>query len=345
MQKSNNDHGDATGRRWLLNFTSQWFLVPQGTGIVAVVLHELDYQFDGLQIISYIFWVLAIISLVGTLAVYLARCVLFPHHVASALRDDMGEVACLASICISYTSIIQMMSLSLVKSWGKGWGTAAYVLWWTNVPLAVFAVVGIPFTYLQLFPNGLANISPPSQLPMIAALTVAAGGGTISQSAEIRSQLQIPVILVSYLLIGVGLPLALALDVLYSARLLEGSRPRGPKSFQEMILCGPWGQGSFALQMLGASVMNGSFAASASGKFLTAAAAVPVGYVSIFAGLLCWGAGTFWWLFAIMGIIHGMGKEWKSSKVPYTLAAWSLVFPSVRSDGGRCCLRFYIMFC
>ena len=315
----------------LYSFTSQWFLVPQGTGIIAVVLHQLDYQFHGLNIISYIFWLLTIILLLGMLIIYIARCVIFPHKVAHSIARDISESACLASISISYTSIIQMMVLALVQGgWGKGWGIAAYVLWWTNVAMAVLVVVGVPFVYIRLYPSGKPHLSPGSQLPMIAALTVAAGAGTICQFAEISPQLQIPAIVVSYLLVGLGLPLAFALDVLFWARLLDRSLPDRQHTFQDMILCGPWGQASFAMQALGGAVMKGSFASYSHGTFLTAQAAGPVGYVSIFAGLLSWGMGTFWWLFAILSILHGSTNDRKLTGIPYGLVAWSIVFPMVR---------------
>jgi hypothetical protein len=56
-----------------------------------------------------------------------------------------------------------------------------------------------------------------------------------------------------------------------------------------MILCRPWGPGSFALQILGSAVLTGSFSKNGSWTFLTAQAASPVGYASIFAGILAWG--------------------------------------------------------
>lgn len=320
---------DSSTTAALRNFTAQWFLLPQGTGIIAVILHELGYQFSGLYIISYIFWILACLLLLSFLVIYIRRCIAFPREVLASLGHDINEVACLSSVCISYTSIIQMMSLSLVNSWGPGWGMAVFVLWWTNVVMALVTVVAVPFVYIRLYPNGIPHLSPASQLPMIAALTVSAGGGTISKSARISPELQIPVLIVSYLFLGIGLPLAFALDVLFWARLLDRSLPDKQRTFQDMILCGPWGQASFALQGLGGAVLAGSFASYSSGVFLTAEAAIPVGHASIFAGLLCWGTGTFWWLFAIISILHGATDSWKFKGIPYGLACWSLVFPWV----------------
>ncbi|KAL0934816.1 malic acid transport [Colletotrichum truncatum] len=309
------------------NFSSQWFLLPQGTAIIAAILKQLDYRFDGLTIISYLFWVTAMVLLLLMVCLYLVRLALYPRRVLHALKTDDVELSGLSSVSIAFTSIIQMASLTVVSGWGGPWSKIIYVLWWVAFGLAVVVTVVLPFVFIKVYPSGVPHISPATQLPLIAALTAAAGGGTICNTAMLSSDQQIPVIIVSYLLIGMALPLAFALDVLFWARLLGNYQPPKPKAFQDMILCGPWGQSSFALQMLGKAVIGGSFASYASGTFLTADAAAPVGYTSIFAGLAAWGLGTFWWFFAIMGVMNASFEGMRPKPIPYTLAGWALVFP------------------
>jgi hypothetical protein len=55
---------------------------------------------------------------------------------------------------------------------------------------------------------------------------------------------------------------------------------------QDMILCGPFGQVLFALQVLRQAVQADSFAAYNRGNILTAQAAAPIGFISQFIGLL-----------------------------------------------------------
>lgn len=62
----------------LWNFSSQWFLVPQGLGVVAVILHQLDYQFDGLSIISVVIWLYTIALLAVGVFLYLLWIFLYP---------------------------------------------------------------------------------------------------------------------------------------------------------------------------------------------------------------------------------------------------------------------------
>ncbi|GJC84348.1 sulfite efflux pump SSU1 [Colletotrichum liriopes] len=326
------DHERSAIRNAIRNFSTQWFLVPQGTAILATILRQLDYRFNGLTIISYLFWVAAMALLLSMVSIYAIRLVLHPKHVIHSLKHDEVELAGLSSISIAFTSVVQMASLTLVSSWGGPWSKIVYVLWWVAFGLAAVIVIILPFVLIKVYPSGVPHISPATQLPLIAALTAAAGGGTICNSAMLSSDQQVPVIIVSYILIGMALPLAFALDVLFWARLLGNYHPPKQKAFQDMILCGPWGQSSFALQMLGQAVVKGSFAQYASGIFLSADASGPVGYTSIFAGLTAWGLGTFWWFFAIMGIFHAFLDGREPKKIPYTLAGWALVFPWVSAS-------------
>ncbi|OHE99902.1 hypothetical protein CORC01_04803 [Colletotrichum orchidophilum] len=328
-------HESSTLRSAIRDFSSQWFLIPQGTGITATVLHQLDYRFHGLTEIAYVFWVTTTVLLLLMLCLYGARVALYPKRLLHALKHDDAELAGLSSISITFTSVVQTASLALVRGAGEPWSTVLHVLWWVSFALAATSIVFLPFVFIKVYPPGVAQLSPSTQLAVTAALTAAAAGGTICTSAAaLSSARQIPIIVVSYLLIGMGLPLAFALDVLFWARLLGNYEPPKEKAFQDMILCGPWGQASYALQILGQAVVNGS-----GGAFLTlddataataaaAAAVTPVGYVSIFAGLVTWGLGTYWWIFAILGVFRAFFERgWRPASIPYTLAGWAVVFP------------------
>jgi tellurite resistance protein TehA-like permease len=387
-------NGDAEGQRGskakhrlsiLQNFPSQWFLVPQGTGIIAVILHQLDYQFHGLAIISYIFWILTIILLFTTVTLYVLRAAVFKSNIASALRSSTAELNGLASISIASTSILQMAVLTLARSWKGRWPQAIYGLWWFNVLLALASSVLIPFVITTRARNILdddppvpsdaepgqqtkpkatkpvlpsPSFTPAAQLPLISALTVAAGGGTIANYAGLSSSLTAPMIVVSYILVGMALPLALALDTIFLARVLlllpEGGHdphheqpPKEGRSspsaeqqshpvagvsssiFQDMIMCGPWGQGSFALQGLGQAILKGGLVGGSDGSIVSVAATGPIAYASMFAGLLAWGAGTFWWAFAVLSLVGTLMRRKTRRRIKFGLVAWSVIFPWV----------------
>jgi Voltage-dependent anion channel len=97
----------------------------------------------------------------------------------------------------------------------------------------------------------VSTLSSATQLHLISALTNAAGSAIVCTYGELNNRLQVPVIIESYLIIGMGLTLSLGFDSLFMARLFDRSSPKGMKVYQDMILFGPWGQRSFALQALG----------------------------------------------------------------------------------------------
>lgn len=326
----------SAARLALHNFTSQWFLVPQGTGAVALVLHQLAYQFRGLAIISQIFWVLTIVLLVSMLLVYLIRAVLDSAHVAELLRTTIMETACLASISIAFSTIIQMTALNLVQDWGRQWGIVVFVLWWINLVMAVSACIGIVYVFVDMEAPGVDLVPVAIRLPPIAVLTVAAAGGVVCRYGQLAPDLQVPIIVVSYLCLGGGIFLALMCDAAFLVRLFDQSWPKGRMVYSVMIACGPYGQGSFALQVLGSAVKRGAFIGSSASKFLSPGAEQIVEVCSILLGLLFWGYGTFWWSFACISIIHDVIYRTKEViRWDKNLTAWSLIFPWVCSPARR----------
>lgn len=333
----NSHHGPqgpriSASRLALRNFTSQWFLVPQGTGALAVALHQLAYQFTGLTIISQCAWVLTIIMLVGMLLVYAARVILHPGYVPKLLRTNIMETACLASISIAYTTIVQMTALNLVSTWGTQWGMVVYVLWWINLVMACSACVGIVYVFVGMEACGIDLVPVAIRLPPIAALTVAAGGGVICRYGELAPDLQVPVIVVSYLCVGSGVLLALMCDAAFLVRLFDQAWPKGRKIYSIMIACGPYGQASFAMQILGDVVKRRAFAGSDTSKFISPGSEQIVAVCSTLIAILLWGYGTFWWSFACISIVHDSLYNTRDLlRWDQSLGAWSLIFPWVCS--------------
>lgn len=328
--ESQQGHRTSVFRIVIKNFSSQWFLIPQGTGILAVILHQLHYQFHGLRIISQILWVLTIVLLISFLAIYSIRAIIFPRHVLHQLSSNILETACLSSVSIAFTTIIQMIALNLPKPWGQHWGLAAYGLWWINAAMAAACCIAIPYVFTKSEAPGIDFIPPGILLPCIAALTIAAGGGVVCQYGEISAALQVPVIIVSYLFIGLGLPLSVVCDAVFFARLFDKQWPIKERVYQLMILCGPLGQASFAMQILGNVVKLGAFATYNTSSFLDKSSGMTVAVSSEFLGIITWGYGTFWWGFACIGIFHYLITDTRELlKWDKQLTAWSMVFPWV----------------
>ncbi|KAH7029519.1 voltage-dependent anion channel [Microdochium trichocladiopsis] len=319
----------------LRNFGSAWFMIPQGTGILAVCFWSNDYQFRGLNVIALVAWATAIVSVLIITFTYLARLTCFPRHVASQLATDSSELASLASLPVTLTAIVQM--LILVLGHYEGWSTACHILWWVVFGLSLMAVILIPQAFVTTSPPGRDNLLPNSQLPLVAALTAAATGGALCQSASLSTLQQLPIIAICYLLVGIAVPLAIFLDAIFLARLLSQTKETQEKesrqekqavAYQTMICAGPWGQSSVAFLLLGHAVLNNGLGLSVSNVVGNDLAAKSVAYVSIFIGFLFWGQATFWWIFTLLSITHAVfGRATGKRGVSFQMAMWSLVFP------------------
>ncbi|KAJ6176596.1 hypothetical protein N7485_003510 [Penicillium canescens] len=132
---------------------------------------------------------------------------------------------------------------------------------------------------------GTQNIPTAIFLPFIAALTSATCGGIICHFSHAPLQLQVPAI-VAYLQVGAGVALATYFNC---------SSPTADTVCQDMIFCGPYGQESFAFQVLDQAVNSGSIAAACSWP----------GWVYPFVlRATFWGYAVFWWYFCYHTYLH-----------------------------------------
>lgn len=313
--------------------SSQLFLITQSTGILAVILHQLDYQFRGSQIIGIIVWLLTIALLVLFVILYIAKAFLFPKTTKQEITSNIIELCTLASIPITFGTIIEMVALVCAHTWGEGWGIAAYVLAWVNVGLGFLTCVGIPYIYLWYICPGVDGIPPVVVLPAIAIITAASSCGVVTFAGEISSRLQVPMIIVGYILLGLGLPFALSLIVIFMARLFNGGWPPRAKAPLTFVLVGPLGQGAYAFQILGTSAAApglGAFGTYNKGRFITNNDGKIIEAVSILTGLVLWGYGAFWLLFSLVESVHlGLFRGGGIKNRGYGLQMWSPVFPCV----------------
>ena len=149
-------------------------------------------------------------------------------------------------------------------------------------------------------------------LPIVSTI-VAAASGSIVANVLASSQAH-TTLTVSYILWGAGLPLALLVMVLYYQRLLLYHIPPREVIVSAFLPLGPLGQGSFAIQNLGKVAMKTEFINKEAGQVFY--------YAGILAGLVLWGYGTVWLLFAISAIAART-----SDKIPFNIGWWGFTFP------------------
>ena len=124
-------------------------------------------------------------------------------------------------------------------------------------------------------------------------------------------------IVVSYILWGCGVPLAMFTMCMYFHRLTMHAIPPREVIVSVFLPLGPLGQGSFAIMQLGKDLLN---VLPRTHNIPLVPMAGEIAYVSgILVAFVMWGFGLVWFFFAVASIAR--------SKFPFNLGWWGFTFP------------------
>ena len=154
-------------------------------------------------------------------------------------------------------------------------------------------------------------------LPTVSTIVAAASGGIVAEILP-NSQHALWALIVSYVLWGTGVPLAMAVLVIYFQRLTVYKLPPREVIVSVFLPLGSLGQGGFAIMQLGKVAMK-VFPKTGT----LSAASTNAGDILYFVGwltaLIMWGFGLVWFFFAIASITH--------SRFPFNIGWWGFTFP------------------
>ena len=114
------------------NFTFSWFTVCMSTGILAIILHQLPYTFEGIGVLSAILYVFELVLFVLFTCIQILRLIMFPRTVTHQLTSDINELSMLATFVIAFLTLTALTALipSQAHWGGYGFSILAYVMWW-----------------------------------------------------------------------------------------------------------------------------------------------------------------------------------------------------------------------
>lgn len=151
-------------------------------------------------------------------------------------------------------------------------------------------------------------------LPIVATIVAAASGGVVADALP-NPQHALWTVITSYVLWGTGVPLALAVLVIYFHRLAIHSLPPQEVIVSVFLPLGPLGQGGYAVMKLGLVArkvlpITGTLHPLAGDIFYVLGFAVAI---------IFWGFGIVWLFFALASISR--------SKFPFNMGWWGFTFP------------------
>lgn len=155
-----------------------------------------------------------------------------------------------------------------------------------------------------------------AQLLPIAATIVAAGAG--AEVAEVLPDPQhaLGTLVTSYVMWGMGVPLAMTVLVMYYQRLALHKLPSREVIVSCFLPLGPLGMGGYTIMYLG-KVSRQNFAET---HVLSDVAGEVVYILGFFVALIMWGFGLVWLVFAL-AIIY------KCKPFPFNMGWWGFTFP------------------
>ena len=151
-------------------------------------------------------------------------------------------------------------------------------------------------------------------LPIVACIVAAASGGVVASVLPDPNQALITIV-TSYVLWGMGVPLALVVMVMYFHRLAIHNLPPQEVIVSVFLPLGPMGQGGYAALKLGIQASK-TFPVTNTLHPMAGEILYVLGWTT---AITLWGFGLVWLFFAVASISR--------SKFPFNMGWWGFTFP------------------
>lgn len=173
---------------------------------------------------------------------------------------------------------------------------------------------------MSIHETALATMTAVWLLPIVAPIVASASGGIVAQVLP-NPHHALWTIIASYILWGTGVPLAMAVLVIYFQRLTLHKLPAREVIVSVFLPLGPLGQGGFAIMQLGKVAIK-VFPVTNTLPAITASGGKPGDMLYVIGWILAlvmWGFGVVWLFFALATISR--------SKFPFNMGWWGFTFP------------------
>ncbi|KAJ5782083.1 malate permease [Penicillium paradoxum] len=302
-------------RRVVRNFTPSWFAVTMGTGIVSILLHNLPYNGVWLYWISVVIFVFNVLLFATGSILTTLRYSLYPEIFLAMIQHPVQSMF-IGTIPMGLATIINMICLVCVPAWGSWVSYFAWGLWIFDAIISVMTALSLPFI---LMANGsethLSSMTAVWLLPIVSCIVAASSGAIVAEVLP-HPQHALWTVITSYVLWGIGLPLALMVMVIYLQRLTLHKLPPKAVIVSVFLPLGPLGQGGYGIMKLGECAQR---LFPQTGTLDQASG--PIFYVLGFlVGLILWAFGLVWLFFASASIA-------RSKTFPFNIGWWGFTFP------------------
>ncbi|KAF2740104.1 hypothetical protein EJ04DRAFT_232957 [Polyplosphaeria fusca] len=298
------------------NFTPSWFIITMSTGVVSIQLHQIPFHARWLNIVSDIYFVLNIALFLLFTFISTLRYTLYPQLIGAVLRHPHQSLF-LATFPIGLATLINMIVLVCVPSWGQGMAIFAWVLWWIDSVMALVACFHLAWVIMSHRRSELAEMTALYFIPILS-IVIAATSGALVARALTDERHQLWTLVISYVFWGVGTPMSWIILTIYFLRMTV-HKPLEREVIVSLLLpIGPLGLSGFSLISLG-KVAKHSFAVN--DTIPSVAHAGDIFYlIGLAVGIILWGFALVWFIVAIIMIATAF-------PFPFNMGWWGFVFP------------------
>ncbi|KAJ5692770.1 Tetratricopeptide-like helical [Penicillium macrosclerotiorum] len=298
-----------------LRWQGRWFAVTMGTGIVAVLMNSVPFHTPVLYYLSIVFFLLNVVIFFLAFVTSVLRYTLYPEIWRVMIQDPTNSLF-LATLPMGFATLIEMWVFICVPRWGTWATSVAWALWMVDVVAAASVTMSLSFILIsQRYITSLDRITALQLLP-IAATIVAAGTGAEVAHILQNKQHAMGTLLVSFVLWGMGTPLAIFVLVIYYQRLAVHKLPPREAIVSCFLPLGPLGFGGFGIIYIGKVARE----LLQNSNVLDPIAGSMAYVLGVFISLLMWSFGLIWLVFALATILY-------SSPFPFNMGWWGFTFP------------------
>ncbi|KAJ1863787.1 Plasma membrane sulfite pump involved in sulfite metabolism [Coemansia sp. RSA 2703] len=296
-------------------FSPAWFNVTMGTGSIAVLTYNFPYHWAPLEYIGMAIALFNVIVYVAFSILFLARLIRYRDFYDILLHPQLSMS--LGTIPMGLCTIVNAL-VTMLTRYNTHWiPTFALVLWCIIVVISVLCSLAVPFVAMTYQKYTIESMSSILLLPVVPNVVAVSTGGIV---ASVHSgSVATTIILISYVLWGMGVGLAMMLITAYLIRLVLYKLPPKEAMASAFIPLGPLGQSSYGIQVLGIQALRVLPKSLPQIAYLGDILHV-FGFIL---GLLLWALALWWFVHAIYSSTH----TFVHGKVPFNLGWWALIFP------------------
>lgn len=288
---------------------------------------------SSLRTLGIVFFVVNVLLFGVILVVSILRYALYPATWRLMLRHPVQSLF-LGTLPMGFATLMNMFVAICVPAWGGRTVYVAWGMWWVDVVVSVACCLGLPFQMYVLCMAGQGLIigrlicsvrmtkhqtrhetmTAAWLLPIVSCIVAAASGGVVAAALPDADHAVITVI-TSYVLWGMGVPLAMVVLTMYFHRLAIHKLPPSEVIVSVFLPLGPMGQGGYGIMQLG-KVAAEVFPQT---KTLHPMAGEMLYVLGWLIAMVLWGFGLVWLFFAVASIAR--------SRFPFNMGWWGFTFP------------------